>query len=73
MFVIDDTAFARERCERGALFTIGPETRVVQENGARTDTSALAVGRRVSVFVADGTIILESCPPETHAAKVVVH
>ena len=73
MFVIDDMAFARNPCGHATLFTIGSDTRVVNENGARMDTSALAVGRRVSVFVTDNTIILESCPPETFAEKVIVH
>jgi len=73
MFVIDDTAFARKPCGHATLFTIGSDTRVLNENGARMDTSALAIGRRVSVFVMDNTIILESCPPETFADKVVVH
>ena len=73
MFVIDDTAFARNPCGHATLFTIGSDTRVVRENGARTDTSALVVGRRVSVFITDNTIILQSCPAETYAAKVVVH
>ena len=73
MFVIDDTAFARNPCGHATLFIIGPDTRVVRENGERTDTSALTVGSRVSVFITDGTIILQSCPPETDASKVVVH
>ena len=73
MFVIDDTAFARNPCGHGTLFTIGSDTRVVNDNGARLDTSALAVGRRVSVFVTDNTILLESCPPETVAGKIIVH
>jgi len=63
MFVIDDTAFARNPCGHGTLFTIGSDTHIENDNGARLDTSALAVGRRVSVFVTDNTILLESCPP----------
>src|ERR1044071_2958553 len=43
MFVIDDTAFTRNACGHGTLFTIGADTRVVNENGARLDTSALAL------------------------------
>ena len=73
MLVIDDTAFGRNPCGHATLFTIGSDTRVVNENGARMDTSARAVGRRVSVFVTDNTIILESCPPITDAKKVIVH
>jgi hypothetical protein len=73
MFVIDDTTFRRNACGHGTLFTFGPGTRVVREDGGRADTSALTLGRRVSVFVGDGTLVLESCPPITHAAKVVLH
>jgi len=73
MFVIDDTTFRRNACGHGTLFTLGPETRVISEDGDRVDTAALTLGRRVSVFVGDGTLVLESCPPITHAAKVILH
>ena len=73
MLVVDDTTFSRRPCGHGTLFTLAPDVRVFHENGARADTGALTVGRRVSVFVTDGTILLQSCPPETDAAKVVVH
>ncbi len=73
MLVIDDTAFARNPCGHATLFTIGSDTYVVNDNGARMDTSTLAVGRRVSVFVRDNTVILQSCPAETFAGKVIVH
>jgi len=73
MLVIDDTAFARNPCGHATLFTIGSDTYVVNDNGARMDTSALAVGRRVSVFVRDNAVILQSCPAETFAGRVIVH
>ena len=73
MFVIDDTTFMREACGHATLFTFGPDTRIVHEDATSADTSALVVGRRVSVFITDNTIILESCPPITDAKKVIVH
>ena len=53
------------------VFTFGPEIRIVNEHGKSADTTALIVGRRVSVFT-DNTIILESCPSKAYAARVVL-
>ena len=72
MFVID-TTFKLEACGHATLFTLGPDTWIVHEDGTSADTSALVVGRRVSVFITDNTTILQSCPPITDAKKVIVH
>jgi len=73
MFVIDDTAFSRNPCGHGTRFTLGADIRVVYENGAPADTSALVIGRSVSVFITDGTSIVDTCPDLTSAAKVIIH
>jgi hypothetical protein len=73
MFVIDDTTFKREPCGHATLFTFGRDIRIVHEDGTAADTSALVVGRRVSVFITDNTVIIQSCPPITYARKVIVH
>ena len=73
MYVIDDTNFSREPCRHGTQFTFSPNIRVVRDNGARADTGALTLGRRVSVFISEGTLILQSCPPITVAARVVIY
>jgi hypothetical protein len=73
MFVIDDTSFLRRSCGHATDFTLGRDIRVVHENAAPADTASLTVGRRVSVFITEGTAVFESCPPITDAAKVILH
>jgi hypothetical protein len=73
MVVIDDTTFARKPCGHATTFTLAPDIRVVNDNGVHTDTSALTLGRRVSVFVKEGSFVALSCPPIAEAAKVVIH
>ena len=72
MYVVDDSISSNAPCGTASVFTFGPELRVVSRNGAPADTSALVVGRRVSVFLTQNTMILESCPSKAYAAKVVL-
>jgi len=55
------------QCERNAWFGLDARTRVL-DGATHADTSALTLGRRVSVW-AEG-VVLESCPPITYAAEV---
>ncbi len=73
MLVGDSGVSPLNACGHGAIVSFGPDTRIVYEDGTRADTSALTVGRKVSAFMGDDGVILESCPPKAYAAKVIVH
>ena len=73
MFVGDSGVSRLHACGHGALVSFGPDTKIVYENGTRADTSALTIGRKVSAFIEDEGVILQSCPPQAYANKVVVH
>ena len=73
MVVIDDTTYSRQPCGHATNFTLAPDIRVLNDNGTRTDTSALTVGRRVSVFIIEGSFVALSSPPIAEAAKVVIY
>lgn len=60
---------ASEPCAAQAQLTIASGTQVLR-NGERADTAQLVVGQRVTVWV-DG-VVLESCPPQAGASKVVL-
>ena len=73
MFVVDDTALSHGHCGHATRFTLPPDVRVFRGNGTKADTSALILGQRVSVYVTKNAAVYLSCPPETAAAKVIVH
>ena len=73
MLVGDSGVSGLNACGHGAIVSFGGDTKVLYENGARADTSALKVGSRVSAFIGEDDIILESCPPRAYATKVIVH
>jgi hypothetical protein len=60
---------ASERCAAQAHFGIGSSTKVFR-HGQPVDTGQLVVGQQVAVWTTG--IVLESCPPQTGAAKVVL-
>jgi hypothetical protein len=71
--VTDSAARATEPCGHTTIVSVGPDTRIVHEDGTSADTSILAVGRTVSVFLLENGGILQSCPAQAYAAKIVVH
>ena len=73
MFVIDDTTFSRNPCGHATRFILQRAIRVEYADGTPADTTALVVGRRVSVYVTEHASVLESCPPIADAAKVILH
>ena len=73
MLVGDSGVSTFNACGHGAVVSFGRDTKIVYEDGARADTSALTVGRKVSAFIGEDGVILESCPPKAYASKVVVH
>jgi len=73
MLVADSGVSPRDACGHGAIVSFGPSTKVVNEDGTRADTSALRVGRKVSAFIGEDDVILQSCPPRAHATKLVLH
>ena len=60
---------ASEPCAAQGWFFIGSNTQAFR-NGVPVDTSQLVVGQRVTVWVKG--IVLESCPPQAGASKVVL-
>lgn len=73
MLVGDSGVSGLNACGHAAVVSFGRDTKVVYQNGARADSSALKVGRKVSAFIGEDDIILESCPPMAYATKVIVH
>ena len=61
---------AREPCAAQARLGIGGRTEVLRD-GLPVDTGQLIVGRRVSVWITG--VVLQSCPPQAGAARVVLH
>jgi len=60
---------APEPCAAQALFAIGSGTQVIHQ-GVPTDTAQLVVGQRVAVWITG--VVLESCPPQAGATRVVL-
>jgi hypothetical protein len=60
---------AREPCAAQARLVIDGGTRVFRGR-VRADTGQLTVGRRVTVW--NTGIVLESCPPQAYAARVLI-
>jgi hypothetical protein len=60
---------APEPCAAQARFAIGSGTQVIHQ-GVPTDTAQLVVGQRVVVWV--NGVVLESCPPQAGATRVVL-
>ena len=53
--------------------TVNPATRLEFVGGGAADQSALTVGRYVSVFVGPGVGVLDRCPGEVVAARLVLN
>ena len=70
MVVEDDRPSAPTDCARTPQIGLGSEVEVY-DGGSRKDTSALTVGRRVSVFGTIGAV--NSCPPHASARGVLLH
>jgi hypothetical protein len=60
---------APEPCAARARFTIGTQTRVFRHD-VGVDTAQLVVGQRVAVWITG--VVLESCPPQASASRVVL-
>jgi hypothetical protein len=60
---------ASEPCAAQARFSINGGTQVLRGR-VRADTGQLRVGRRVTVWSTG--VVLESCPPQAYAARVLL-
>jgi hypothetical protein len=60
---------ASEPCAAQARLAIGGNTQVLRQ-GVPVDTGQLAIGRRVAVWISG--VVLESCPPQAGAVRVVL-
>ncbi len=60
---------ASEPCAAQARLAIGGSTQVLRQ-GVPVDTGQLVVGQRVTVWISG--IVLESCPPQAGAVRVVL-
>ncbi|MEO6197757.1 MAG: hypothetical protein ABIP58_06570 [Dehalococcoidia bacterium] len=60
---------AAEPCAAQARFFIGGDTEVYSGN-VRADTGQLRIGRRVTVWATG--VVLQSCPPQTGATRVLL-
>jgi hypothetical protein len=60
----------RADCQRQALATLGPETRVVRRDGSPASVGDVRVGQRVSAWFGDAE--LRSCPVQVSAVAVVI-
>ena len=57
----------------GAFFHVGPETRLLWEDGDAASADALQVGRRVSLWADPRFPVLTSLPPRIAVRTVVLH
>ena len=60
---------AAEPCAAQARLSIGRNTQV-SRRGVPVDTGQLAIGQRVTVWISG--VVLESCPPQASAVRVVL-
>lgn len=57
----------------GAYFHVGPQTRLLWEDGEAATTDALQIGRQVSVWADPRYPVLASLPPKIAVTAIVLH